>query len=157
MNQIGRALITTTKIAFATAMCCAAAKAQITQKSPEERAMEINQKVENGISAQDLIAYKKAVDVWRPLAEAGHAGSQFELGSAYSNGFGTDHSLEKAAFWLRKAATQNYIEAQLGLVQINKIDRTIVSDEEKGMWERRLKNKSASNLEILARDSAFSK
>ncbi|NNE57295.1 MAG: sel1 repeat family protein [Hellea sp.] len=133
------------------------ASAQEAPKRDYDRSIEVNMNVEDGLSYYDLQAYEAAVPVWRELAEAGHPGSQFELGAAYSNGFGTEYSLEKAAFWLRKAARQDMIEAQKGMITLHKIsDGSIVTDEERDLWVRHMESGSASHLENFARATAFS-
>jgi TPR repeat protein len=67
-----------------------------------------------------LLAYHRgdhavAMEIWRPLAERGHAASQYSLGLLYSRGEGVLPDLRQAAKWYRKAADQGDPDAQLNL------------------------------------------
>jgi len=75
--------------------------------------------IADGISAYRQGDYQRARDIWRPLAEAGDAVAQFNLGKLYEYGGGEvrqDHS--QAARWYREAAAQGVTAAQnnLGLM-----------------------------------------
>uniref|UniRef100_UPI0035CB490C SPOR domain-containing protein n=1 Tax=uncultured Sphingomonas sp. TaxID=158754 RepID=UPI0035CB490C len=74
--------------------------------------------VREGVDAWGRGEYKKAVDQWRPAANAGDADAQFNLGQAYTLGRGVPVDIAVAEAWFRKAALQNHIAAQakLGLV-----------------------------------------
>ncbi len=62
--------------------------------------------------------YATAVRLWRPLAERGHAETQFALGIMYQLGLGMPQDWAKAAKWYRKAAEQGHASAPsyLGLM-----------------------------------------
>ena len=47
--------------------------------------------------------YKKALEIFRPLAEQGHEGAQALLGMMYENGWGVREDKAEAAKWYRKA------------------------------------------------------
>lgn len=49
----------------------------------------------------------EAFRLWLPLAEAGDAKAQYNIGRCYSRGDGTDKDLKKAEEWYLKAAAQN--------------------------------------------------
>ena len=76
------------------------------------------QNVKAGIEAWQGADYAKAVAVWRPLAEAGDADAQFNLGQAYRLGRGVKLDLGSAQTWLERAASQGHLDAQttLGLL-----------------------------------------
>ena len=67
--------------------------------------------VKQGVDAWARGDYKAAVDVWRPLAAAGDADAQFNLGQAYKLGRGLPASLPTAIEWFRKAAAQGHNQA----------------------------------------------
>ncbi|MFI5000110.1 MAG: tetratricopeptide repeat protein, partial [Reyranellales bacterium] len=47
-----------------------------------------------------------ALDLWAPLAQAGHARAQSNMGAAFLEGHGVERDLDKAVGWLRRAADQ---------------------------------------------------
>jgi uncharacterized protein len=59
--------------------------------------------------------YATALREWQPLAEHGHAGSQYQLGLLYANGKGVTKDDAKARLWFEKAAIQGHTEAQVNL------------------------------------------
>ena len=59
--------------------------------------------------------YATALREWQPLAEQGHAGSQYQLGLLYANGKGVTKDDAKARLWFEKAAIQGHTEAQVNL------------------------------------------
>ncbi|MGY9056068.1 MAG: tetratricopeptide repeat protein, partial [Alphaproteobacteria bacterium] len=56
--------------------------------------------------------FAAALAAWRPLAEAGDARSQFNLGTMYDRGRGVLVDPVKAAEWWRRAAEGGYARAQ---------------------------------------------
>ena len=58
------------------------------------------------------------LSIFKPLAERGYTGAQFNLGGIYHEGFGVPQDYAKALYWYRKAATQGYAKAHnnLGLM-----------------------------------------
>ncbi len=83
------------------------------------------QSVEAGIEAWQLAEYKTAVEIWRPLAEAGNPDAQFNLGQAYRLGRGVPINLAVAQTWLGRSAAKGHIEGQttLGLLLFDSGDR----------------------------------
>src|SRR5918911_1031109 len=65
-----------------------------------------------GLSAYKAKDYATAVKEWLPLAEAGDAPSQFNLGLMYLDGTGVPQNDEKAVEWFRRSADQGYAKAQ---------------------------------------------
>lgn len=68
--------------------------------------------VKAGVDAWDRGEYKKAVEEWRPLAIAGDADAQFDLGQAYKLGRGVPVDFGLAEEWYRKAALQGHVRAE---------------------------------------------
>jgi hypothetical protein len=59
--------------------------------------------------------YEGAIAQWRPLAEAGNADAQFNLGQAYKLGRGVPASAATAQGWYQKAARQGHQQAQVNV------------------------------------------
>ena len=59
--------------------------------------------------------YKTAMQKWRPLAEAGDAASQTNLGFLYYEGKGVPQNYEEALKWYRMAALTGYPDAAFNL------------------------------------------
>lgn len=71
-----------------------------------------------GIAAWQAGDYARAVAEWRPLAEAGDADAQFNLGQAYRLGRGVPQDMTLAEQWFERAARQRHDQAgaNLGLL-----------------------------------------
>ena len=65
--------------------------------------------------------FQTAYRVWQPLAEAGDARAQFNLGLLYDTGRGVRRDIDQAVFWLERAAQQGLSEARhnLGLIYLS--------------------------------------
>lgn len=76
------------------------------------------QDVQTGIAAWQAGDYARAVAQWRPLADAGNADAQFNLGQAYRLGRGVAQDLALAEQWFERAARQRHDQAgsALGLL-----------------------------------------
>lgn len=76
------------------------------------------QSVKAGIEAWQRSDYPAAVAIWRPLAEAGDADAQFNLGQAYRLGRGVPINLSAAKTWFERAARSGHLDAEttLGLL-----------------------------------------
>ena len=59
--------------------------------------------------------YATALREWRPLAEAGDADAQYNLGVMYDNGQGVPQDYAEAVKWYRLAAAQGDADAQFNL------------------------------------------
>ena len=84
------------------------------------------QDVSGGISAWQQGDYARAVEIWRPLAQAGDADAAFNLGQAYRLGRGVPVDLATAQVWLEQAALGGHMDAQttLGLLLFESGNRT---------------------------------
>ncbi len=80
-----------------------------------------------GAAASDFFAgyeafrrgdYDAAHAAWLPLARAGDADAQFNLGALYENGFGVAPDADRAANWYREAATRRLGLAQIALARL---------------------------------------
>ncbi|HEY0014641.1 MAG TPA: SPOR domain-containing protein [Allosphingosinicella sp.] len=105
------------------ALCCAAAAA-ISIGAGSAFA-----DVRAGIEAWRAGNYEAAIREWRPLADAGDADAQFNLGQAYRLGRGVPANLPLALEWFEKAARQGHGQAEanlgLSLFQNNQRERAI--------------------------------
>ena len=83
------------------------------------------QSVKAGIEAWQRADYSAAVEIWRPLAEAGDADAAFNLGQAYRLGRGVPLNLAAAQTWMERAARDGHVDAQttLGLLLFNSGNR----------------------------------
>ncbi|WP_165837671.1 tetratricopeptide repeat protein [Zavarzinia aquatilis] len=61
---------------------------------------------EAGVKAMNAGDYATAMTELRPLAEAGDAASQFDVGALYDNGMGVPADQVEAARWYQRAARQ---------------------------------------------------
>lgn len=64
------------------------------------------QDLKKGLQAYKKGDYATALKEWRPLAEGGHAGAQYNLGFNYVQGKGVPKDLVEAYFWFELAARQ---------------------------------------------------
>ena len=64
-----------------------------------------------GNMLKEVCEFEDAFGCFQQAAEQGHAASQYELGFAYSLGFGTEQNDEESLKWYRKAAEQGHKEA----------------------------------------------
>ena len=67
--------------------------------------------VKKGVDAWSRGDYKAALDEWRPLAAAGDADAQFNMGQAYKLGRGVPVDQALSTEWYRKAAVQGHAQA----------------------------------------------
>jgi len=83
------------------------------------------QSVKTGIEAWQRSDYAGAVAIWKPLAAAGDADAQFNLGQAYRLGRGVPLDLGAAQMWFQRAANSGHVDAQttLGLLLFQNGDR----------------------------------
>ena len=81
--------------------------------------------VKEGVDAWSRGDYPSAVKSWRPLAIAGDADAQFNLGQAYKLGRGVPADLLQAEDWYRKSALQGHLQAEdnYGLVMFQNGNR----------------------------------
>ncbi|HWV12366.1 MAG TPA: SPOR domain-containing protein [Sphingobium sp.] len=81
--------------------------------------------VKAGVDAWQQGDYDKAVGLWRPLAQAGDADAQFNMGQASKLGRGVKPDMAAAIDWYRKAAAQGHVRAEdnLGLLMFQQGER----------------------------------
>lgn len=100
----------------------------------------------DGMKAFDTKNYKKAYDIWKPLAEKGDARAQYELANLY-DGYLYDDKNEMYK-WYLKSANQGYTEAEgiMAYLYENGVDGFLNIDIEKAIyWYERMAKKG--NLE----------
>lgn len=71
--------------------------------------------VKAGIDRWSRGDYAGAIAQWRPLADAGNADAQFNLGQAYKLGRGVPANAATAQSWYQKAARQGHEQAQVNV------------------------------------------
>ena len=69
----------------------------------------------DGKAAYKVGDYATALKEWRPLAEQGDAGAQYNLGFMYDRGYGVPENDAEAVKWYRLAAEQGFAPAQFNL------------------------------------------
>lgn len=69
----------------------------------------------DGKAAYDRGDFAMAMQIWKPLAEAGDAFSEYNIGLIYAYGKGVAIDYAEAAKWYRAAADQGYVYALVGL------------------------------------------
>jgi TPR repeat protein len=68
-----------------------------------------------GYEAAQSGDYKRAISMWKPLAEKGDPAAQYTLGWMFESGQGVSQSYKQAAYWYTKAANQGDVAAQFVL------------------------------------------
>ncbi len=82
--------------------------------------------------------YAAALAEWLPLANAGNASAQRNVGEIYSAGLGVEQDLAAAARWYEKAAVQGHVTAQYNLGVMYADGRGVPNDPESAAyWLRR--------------------
>ena len=85
---------------------------------------------QNGWDAYVNKEYKKAADIWFPLAVQGDSKAQFFLGFMYDLGLGTPEDDGEAVKWYQRAAEQGDPRAQLFTGFIYELGRGVVKDNQ---------------------------
>ena len=75
----------------------------------------IAQDLDAGLKAAQAGDFQTALKEWKPLADQGHAGAQYNLGLMYANGYGVPEDDAEAVRWYRLAADQRDAIAQHNL------------------------------------------
>ncbi len=83
---------------------------------------------EDGLAAAKRGDHQAAFELWRPIAEQGHAASQMNLGLMYENGQGVAKSYAKAVKWYHKSAAQGFARAQVRLGLMYNYGRGVPKD-----------------------------
>ena len=106
---------------------------------------------EDGFAAYKRGDYATAFRLWRPLADQGIAGAQYNLGLMYANGWGVPQDYVASAKWYRMAADQGIAAAQNNLGVMYRDGQGVPQDYvEAHMWL----NLSASASASKERDKA---
>jgi hypothetical protein len=93
---------------------------------------------EAGLEAFATADFATALELWRPLAEAGDPRAQTELGVMYGLGYGVERNDAIAALWFRLAAIQGYPRAQNNLGRLYRLGLGVKQDPEAGArWIKR--------------------
>lgn len=69
----------------------------------------------DGRKAYEEGDHATAIEIWKPLAEAGEAWAQYSIANLYMEGLGVDKNLVAASYWLERAAFQGFPLAQYRL------------------------------------------
>ena len=75
----------------------------------------VAQGVMDGKAAAEKGDFVRAVEIWRPLAEAGDPRAETYLGLMYDNGHGVPQDREEAFYWYERGANAGYARAQYHL------------------------------------------
>ena len=70
---------------------------------------------DEGKAAFESEDYSVALREFRPLAEEGHGGAQFYLGTCFAKGFGVERDNNEAAKWYIKSAEQGDMDSQYAI------------------------------------------
>src|SRR5256885_4472132 len=70
------------------------------------RTWRAERRLQKALAAWNAGDYGVALDLWAPLAHAGMARAQSNMGAAFLEGRGVERDPDKAAGWLRQAAGQ---------------------------------------------------
>ncbi len=82
-----------------------------------------------GVDAAKRGDYATALREWKPLADQGHAGAQFNLGWMYRQGKGVPQDFRQAARWTRRSAEQGYAAAMGGLAVMRAAGKGVIQDD----------------------------
>ncbi len=78
--------------------------------------------------------YAAALQHWLPLAETGHAESQYGLGFMHETGWGVSRDASQAMGWYKRAAEQGYAKAQYNLGMMYLLGNGVPEDEAMGLY-----------------------
>jgi TPR repeat protein len=87
---------------------------QSAQEAPSA-AEKAEDRFQKGKAASDNKNYVTALQEFHAAATQGHAAAQYRLGDMYDQSIGVKQDKKAALAWMRKAAEQNYVEAQYAL------------------------------------------
>jgi TPR repeat protein len=90
--------------------------------------LEANADFAAGLAAYQKGNYEKAIEEWRPLADAGDSSAQFNIGLMYHDGQGVPQDFSRAAEWFQRSADQDYAKAQLNLGALYGIGKGVRRD-----------------------------
>ena len=82
-----------------------------TEPTPTPQTPNYGNTVRGGVNAYMAGDYRRAHEIWAPLAEVGSRSAQFHLGALYFEGRGPTVDLSKAYYWLRISDYQGHKRA----------------------------------------------
>lgn len=83
---------------------------------------------DEGVAALKRSDYATALKEFKPLAEQGQAGAQYNMGLIYDNGLGVKADKAAAADWYRKSADQGRDKAQFALGRLYEAGEGVKKD-----------------------------
>jgi len=90
----------------------------------------------------------------RPLADAGDPRAQYVMGVMALNGLAGEAQPNEGAAWLKLAAEQNYVEAQVELARLYKIGEGVEQDFSKMVhWYRRAAEQGHVGAQLFVADA----
>ncbi|WP_019616289.1 tetratricopeptide repeat protein [Psychromonas ossibalaenae] len=92
-----------------------------------------SEKFTQGYEASQAGDYKRAVELWTPLAEKGDASAQYTLAWMYESGKGVPKSVQQAVYWYTKAAEQGDAASQYVLASMYEKGTDIPADQYKAV------------------------
>ena len=105
---------------------------------------------EDGLAAAESGDYATALRLWRPLADQGNAGAQYNLGFMYDNGRGVPQDYAEAVRWYRLAAEQGNASAQYNLGILYDFGGGVpIDDQEAVKWYRRAANQGYVSAQAI--------
>ena len=107
------------------------------------------QDFQKGSTAYNAGDYVTALQEWTPLAEAGNASVQYNLGFMYSNGQGVPQDYAEAVKWYRLAADQGHAKAQYNLGAMYKKGQGLPQDYAEAVkWYRLAADQGVADAQI---------
>ena len=103
-----------------------------------------------GLAAYQRGDFATALREWRPLAEAGDAVAQFNLGQMYREGKGVPKDDAEAVKWYRLAAEQGVAKAQLNLGNMYNNGHGVPKDDAEAVkWYRLAAAQGSANAQYF--------
>jgi TPR repeat protein len=91
-----------------------------------------------GYTAATKGNYELAIAFWRPLAVAGNADAQFNMGLSHARGRGVPVDLNRGVYWYRKAAENGSAAAQYNLADYLRLGEGVAQDKTQALvWMRK--------------------
>lgn len=99
----------------------------------------MDQKLKAALDAIDRHDYAEAVRLLRPLAEAGNATAQNNLGTLYQLGLGVDRNLQEAIKWFKLAVERGEGSAahNIGTIYLTGSPEIPADQDESKKWYRK--------------------
>lgn len=87
-----------------------------------------------GYEAAQSGDYKKAIQIWKPLAEGGNTSAQYTLGWLYESGQGVKQNLQQAAYWYTRAAKEGDVAAQYVIATMHQKGKGMPMDLQQAVY-----------------------